>query len=87
MSEKKKFELAENVGYLFKNSFKEHDNEEHAKKPDYQGDFNVNGNVVKVNLWKNKTQKGDIMLKLSVFTPKGEAKPTNEALSADDLPF
>jgi hypothetical protein len=87
MSDKKKFELANNTGYLFKNSFKDYEDEKDSKKPDYQGDFNVNGEVVKVSLWKNRTQKGDVMLKLGVFTPKGEAKPTNEALSADDLPF
>lgn len=87
MSEKKKFELDDGVGYLFRNSFKDHENPDDSKKPDYTGDFKVNGEVVKVSLWRSKTKKGDPMLKLGVFVPKGEAKPTNEALSDDDLPF
>ena len=41
----------------------------------------------RISLWKNKTKKGDIMLKLAVYEPQGGAKPTNEALSDDALPF
>ena len=86
MSEKKKFDLKNNVGYLFKNKYKNYDNPE-DKSPDYKGDFNVDGKVHRISLWKNKTKKGDIMLKFAVYEPQGGAKPTNEALSDDDLPF
>ena len=86
MNEKKKFDLKTNNGYLFKNTYKDYDNEL-DKSPDFKGDFNVEGKVHKVSLWKNRTKKGDIMLKLSIYTPKGEQKPTNEALSDNDLPF
>lgn len=86
MSDKKKFDMPENVGYLFKNTYKNHDNPS-DKSPDYKGDFNVEGKVHRISLWKNKTKKGDIMLKLAVYTPQGGAKPSNEALSDDELPF
>ena len=42
MSDKKKFDMPENVGYLFKNTYKNHDNPS-DKSPDYKGDFNVEG--------------------------------------------
>jgi len=87
MSDKKAFELSVGVGYLFKNSFKDNEKPEDSKKPDYTGDFNVNGEIIKVSLWKSRTKKGDPMLKLGVYEPRAGAKPTNSQLSADDLPF
>jgi len=57
------------------------------KSPDYKGTFNFDGEVKKISLWKSTTKKGDPMLKLSIYEPQGGAKPTNVALSDDDLPF
>ena len=84
---KKEFKLEKGRGWLFKNGFKDQTNEEDAKKPDYTGNLNVDGDIIKLSLWKAKTKKGDVMLKLSIYEPQGGAKPTNEALSDDDLPF
>lgn len=83
----KKFELEEGRGNLFKNSFKDLENEKDAKKPDYTGEIKIKGELVKLSLWKATTKNGDIYLKLSVYQPEGGAKPTNETLSSEDLPF
>jgi hypothetical protein len=83
---KKEFKPEKNRGWLFRNDYKNHDNPE-DKSPDYKGTFNFDGEVKKISLWKSTTKKGDPMLKLSIYEPQGGAKPTNIALSDDDLPF
>ena len=81
----KPFELKEGQGFLFKNDFKEEDNTKHSKKPDYTGNFKINGETVQLLLWKARTKKGKPMLKIA--KKEDRQKQQDEQYSSDDLPF
>jgi hypothetical protein len=90
MADKKtKFELNDQTGFIFKNSYKK----DGDNKPDFTGTCKVENKTYRVSLWKKITKKGDPMLSLS-FSPsadeikstKHSAKP-GQPLVEDDLPF
>ena len=66
---KKKFELDDGRGFLFKNTFKTK-----ANQPAFTGQAKVDGKAYKVSLWKKETKKGDPMLSLSFQPPMEEIK-------------
>lgn len=78
----------ENKGILFKNDYKQKDNQ-----PDYKGKINVEGKELELAAWVRKGEKGSFM-SLSVSEPYKKDKPTNQTAKesfddslSDELPF
>lgn len=71
-----------NTGSLFRNEKKTSD-----KAPDYKGEMNLDGNVIKLAGWITTTKAGQTYLKIQ----KDDYTPSNAATAApaatDDLPF
>jgi hypothetical protein len=83
------FQHKENMGSLFKN-----DKGDNPNRPDYTGDANINGEVMRVSAWVKEGQKGKYMsLSFSVPTTQQKApqKPVKQAPKQEfddsDVPF
>lgn len=68
------FVQAVNTGSAFKNKYKKD-----SKHPDFKGEFNNNGNIVDVAIWRNKTKSGEdyLFFKVSEKYNKDKATPVN----------
>lgn len=61
-------ELKNNQGILFKNE------KTKEGQPDFTGELNVEGRVLRLALWKKQSAKGNIYLSVQVSEPRTEPK-------------
>ena len=79
------YETRDNSGSLFKNNYKEKENQ-----PDRTGKARIGGVDYKISGWVKKTQSGDQYLSLSFQVAKEQAQqaPAPERADLDDeIPF
>ena len=85
------FEIPKNKGYLFL------EEDKRGGAPDYKGSINIDGKIIKLAAWKNKTKAGKSMIGLQVdtyekdniVTPKDSRSndSKNEIEHDPDVPF
>ena len=80
-----KYKHKEGRGSLFKNNYKEKDNQ-----PDYKGTMtDLKGNEYEISAWNGTTQAGDFKMSIQMSEPyvKEDKKESETSEEKDNLPF